>query len=130
MANNIREAMKTKNLYKHPEHSIAYPLISRFEYPWEALGSISNFILEKGMELSLQEYDKIGDSIWISKAAKVAPSACINGPCIICEDAEIRHCAFIRGGAIVGKGAVVGNSTELKNCILFDNVQVPHYNYV
>lgn len=122
--------MKTKNLYKHPEHSIAYSLISQFEYPWEALSSISSFILEKGKELSLEEYDKIGDDIWISKSAKVAPSACINGPCIICKDAEIRHCAFIRGGAIVGNGTVVGNSTELKNCILFDNVQVPHYNYV
>lgn len=130
MANSIKEAIKTKSLYKYPEHSIAYPLISQFEYPWEALGSISDFIFEKGKELSTQEYDKIGDNIWISKSAKIAPSACINGPCIIGKNTEVRHCAFIRGGAIIGENAVVGNSTELKNCILFDNVQVPHYNYV
>ena len=122
--------LKTKMLYKSMEHSIASPLLCRFEYPWEALSKISAFILELGATLPEDEYERIGDSIWVSRSAKVAPTACLNGPCIICADAEIRHCAFIRGNAIIGKGAVVGNSTELKNCILFDGVQVPHYNYV
>lgn len=99
-------------------------------YPWEVLAKIKGEILKIGESLSLEEYDKIGEDIWISKSAKVAPTAFINGPAIICKDAEIRHCAFIRGSAIVGEGAVVGNSTELKNVILFNKVQVPHYNYV
>ena len=127
---NVKEQLRVTALYQYPEHSIAYPLISRFEYPWEALSSISDFILEMGATLSEEVYDKIGENVWIAKSASVAKTACINGPCIICEEAEVRHCAFIRGSAIVGKGAVVGNSTELKNCILFDGVQVPHYNYV
>ena len=122
--------MRTQRLYAYPEHSIAYPLIAKFEYPWQALPFISAYITEIGQSLSTEEYDKVGEGIWIAKDARVAPSACINGPCIIGKGAEIRHCAFIRGSAIVGEGAVVGNSTELKNCILFDGVQVPHYNYV
>ena len=130
MANDIKEAMRTKSLYAYPEHSIAYPLLAQFEYPWQALSSISSFILEIGRGLSSEEYEKIGEDVWIAKSARVAPSAYIGGPCIIGKDAEVRHCAFIRGSAIVGDCAVVGNSTELKNCILFDNVQVPHYNYV
>lgn len=130
MANSIKEAMKTKALYAYPEHSLAYSYIAKFEYPWQALPSISQFILEIGKGLSPDEYDKTGENIWIAKSAKVAPSAYIGGPCIIGKGAEVRHCAFIRGSAIVGDGAVVGNSTELKNCILFDGVQVPHYNYV
>ena len=99
-------------------------------YPWEVLPEIKDFILKLGNTLSADLYEKKGENIWIAKSAKVAPTACINGPCIIDEDAEVRHCAFIRGNAIVGKGAVVGNSTELKNVVLFNKVQVPHYNYV
>ena len=129
MGNSI-EALKTKNLYSYPNHSIAYPLLSQFEYPWQALKSISQFILEIGKELSPEEYVDAGENIWISKTAKVAPTAYICGPCIIGHETEVRHCAFIRGSAIVGNGCVVGNSCELKNCILFDSVQVPHYNYV
>ena len=124
------EELTVAALYRYPEHSLAYPLLSRFEYPWEALSLISDFIKEIGKTLSKDQYEQIGEDIWISKNAKVASTAFIGGPCIICDGAEVRHCAFIRGSAIVGAGAVVGNSTELKNCILFDGVQVPHYNYV
>ena len=91
---------------------------------------IGAYIIELGKTLSIDKYEKRDENIWIAKSAIIAPTACINGPCIIDEEAEIRHCAFIRGNAIVGKGAVVGNSTELKNVILFNKVQVPHYNYV
>ena len=110
--------------------TIAADLFDGKTYPWEVLPEIKDFILKLGNTLSADLYEKKGENIWIAKSAKVAPTACINGPCIIDEDAEVRHCAFIRGNAIVGKGAVVGNSTELKNVILFDKVQVPHYNYV
>lgn len=99
-------------------------------YPWEALSRIKEEILKLGATLSEDEYDKVGENVWIAKSAKVASTASINGPVIIGRDAEIRHCAFIRGSAVVGEGAVVGNSTELKNVILFNKVQVPHYNYV
>ena len=112
------------------EHTIAAPLFTTAEYPWELLPKISAYILELGASLSEEEYNHPSDNIWVHKTAKVAPTASLNGPLIICKDAEIRHCAFIRGNAIVGEGAVVGNSTELKNVILFDKVQVPHYNYV
>lgn len=110
--------------------TIASEIFNGLTYPWEALSKISTFILELGATLSLEEYNKIGEDIWVAKSAVVAPSAYIHGPAIIGKDAEIRHCAFIRGNAIVGEGAVVGNSTELKNVILFNKVQVPHYNYV
>lgn len=99
-------------------------------YPWEVLPKIKDFIIELGNSLDLNEYNKIGENIWISKTAKIAPTAFISGPTIIGNNTEIRHCAFIRGNAIVGDNCVVGNSTELKNVILFNNVQVPHYNYV
>lgn len=122
------EECKIKNLYTL-ENTIAKPLLEKYTYPWEVLPNISDFIIELGKKLP-KEYDLIDENIWISKKAKITKSAYIKGPAIICEDAEIRHCAFIRGNAIVGKNTVVGNSTELKNCILFDNVQVPHYNYV
>ena len=112
------------------EETIASELFLQAEYPWEILPSIKNFILKLGETLPTDRYEKKGEDVWIAKNAKVAPTAYINGPCIIDEEAEIRHCAFIRGNAIVGKGAVVGNSTELKNVILFNKVQVPHYNYV
>lgn len=124
------EGVKITSLYLQPEHSVAAPLLARFTYPWEVLPEITEFIRSLGKTLSEQEYDRVGEDVWIAKTAKVAASASIHGPCIICADAEVRHCAFIRGSAIVGAGAVVGNSTELKNCILFDGVQVPHYNYV
>ena len=100
------------------------------EYPWEVLPLIHDMILEIGKTLSEEEYDHLEGDIWIAKSAKVAKTACINGPAIIGKNAEVRHCAFIRGNALVGEGAVVGNSTELKNVILFNKVQVPHYNYV
>lgn len=111
-------------------YSIAAELFKDVVYPFEALPHIGEFILKLGQSLSEDEFEKIGENIWISKTAVVAPSASITGPCIIDSDAEVRHCAFIRGNAIIGKGAVVGNSTELKNVVLFDKVQVPHYNYV
>ncbi len=123
------EECKIKNLYNLDE-TIAKELLENVTYPWEALPKIEEFIIELGKKLDTNIYEKKGENIWIAKSAKVAPTAYINGPAIIGEDAEIRHCAFIRGKAIVGNGAVVGNSTELKNVILFNKVQVPHYNYV
>ena len=123
------EECKICNLY-NLEETIAKGLLESVTYPWEALEKINDYILEIGKTLDPDKYDKIGEDIWIAKTAKVMPTAYINGPTIIGENAEIRHCAFIRGKAIVGEGAVVGNSTELKNVILFNNVQVPHYNYV
>ena len=113
-----------------PGGTIAAPLFEKYEYPWEVLPHIAEFITEIGPLLSPSEYEMRGENIWVSKEANVFESAYIAGPCIICAGAEVRHCAFIRGSAIVGSGAVVGNSTELKNVILFDGVQVPHYNYV
>ena len=112
------------------DETIAKDIFSNIIYPWEALPLIGEFILKLGETLSPEEYDRKSENVWIAKSAKVAPTASINGPVIICPGAEIRHCAFIRGNAIVGNGAVVGNSTELKNSILFNKVQVPHYNYV
>ena len=110
--------------------TIAKDYLENFKYPWEALDGIKDFILSLGPQLSPNEYDNISEGVWIAKDAKIFPSAYIGSPCIIGRGAEVRHCAFIRGSAIVGSNAVVGNSTELKNVILFDNVQVPHYNYV
>ena len=112
------------------EETIAAPLFEGVTYPWELLPRIHDFILKLGRTLSEETYEKRGEDIWVAKSAKVAPTACLNGPLIVDEEAEIRHCAFVRGNAIVGRGAVVGNSTELKNVILFNKVQVPHYNYV
>ena len=110
--------------------TIAKDIFENRTYVWEVLTDIAAFIRKTGPTLNPEEYDKVGEDVWISKTAHVFPSAYIGGPCIIDHDAEVRHCAFIRGSAIVGKKAVVGNSTELKNVILFDGVQVPHYNYV
>ncbi|MCD7836536.1 MAG: UDP-N-acetylglucosamine pyrophosphorylase [Lachnospiraceae bacterium] len=110
--------------------TIAAELFDGFVYPWEVLPAIHDFILELGRTLPEDKFKKIGDDIWIAHNAEVSESACLNGPLIIDEEAQIRHCAFIRGNAIVGRGAVVGNSTELKNAVLFNRVQVPHYNYV
>lgn len=110
--------------------TIAGDYLAQFTYPWEALGGIADYVRTLGQTLDERVYEKRGEDIWIAKSAKVAASACLNGPLIVDEDAEIRHGAFIRGSAIIGKGAVVGNSTEIKNDILFNGVQVPHYNYV
>ena len=123
------EALTVKENYSL-DQTIAKDIFKGVTYPWEVLPKISSFILELGATLSEDEYEKRGENVWVAKSAKVAPTAFINGPAIIGKDAEVRHCAFIRGNAIVGEGAVVGNSTELKNVILFNKVQVPHYNYV
>jgi NDP-sugar pyrophosphorylase family protein len=112
------------------QYTIAAELFQKKTYPWEVLPEIGAFILKLGESLDLEKFEKRGENIWVARSAVVAPTAALNGPLIIDEEAEIRHCAFIRGNAIVGKGAVVGNSTELKNVVLFDGVQVPHYNYV
>ncbi len=123
------EECKIKNLYNLDE-TIAKDLLEKFEYPLEVLPHIEEFIIETGKNLSKDLYKEVSENVWVHKTANVFPSAYIKGPAIICENAEVRHCAFIRGKAIVGKNAVVGNSTELKNVIIFNNVQVPHYNYV
>ena len=123
------EECKIKKLY-NLEETIAAKIFEGVTYPWEVLPKIGDFIIELGNTLNSEEYDKVGEDVWIAKSATVAPTAYIKGPAIIGKNAEIRHCAFIRGKAIVGEGAVVGNSTELKNVILFNKVQVPHYNYV
>lgn len=112
------------------DRTAAAALFEGVVYPWEALPKIHGFILELGASLDPERFEKKEGDIWIAKSAEVAPTACLNGPLIIDEGAQIRHCAFVRGNVIVGKGAVVGNSTELKNVVLFDEVQVPHYNYV
>ena len=123
------KGLTVKELYTLDE-TIAKDIFDGVTYPWEVLPKIGSFIMELGKTLSEDEYEKRGENIWIAKSASVAPTAYINGPAIIGKNAEVRHCAFIRGNAIVGEGAVVGNSTELKNVILFNKVQVPHYNYV
>ena len=112
------------------EKTCAAGLFADRRYPWEVLGDIKGFILQLGETLAPEKFDHPAADIWIAKDAKVAPTACLNGPLIVDEGAELRHCCFVRGAAIVGKGAVVGNSVELKNCVLFDGVQVPHFNYV
>ena len=123
------ESAKIANLYDLSQ-TIAGEYLEQFTYPWEALSGISDFIRKIGPTLDPEKFEQRGQDIWVAKSAKVFDSAYLGGPLIIDEDAEIRHCAFIRGSAIVGKGTVVGNSTELKNVILFNTVQVPHYNYV
>ena len=125
----MNKMITVSELYDLKE-TIAAELLEEATYPWEVLPKIHDFIIRLGESLSEDIYEERGERIWVAKSAKVAPTACLNGPLIIDEDAEIRHCAFVRGNAIVGKGAVVGNSTELKNVILFNKVQVPHYNYV
>ena len=123
------DSMKNKNLF-NMEETIAKDIFDDCDYPWEVLPKIEAFILKLGKTLSEDEYDCIDGNIWIAKSATIAPTASITGPCIIGKNTEVRQCAFIRGKAIVGENCVVGNSTELKNVILFNNVQVPHYNYV
>ena len=123
------EGLKIANMYTLSE-TIAAELLSSVTYPWEALPKIGDFIKKLGPTLPEEDYEYRGEDVWVAKDATVFPSAYIHGPAIIGKGAEVRHCAFIRGNAIVGEGAVVGNSTELKNVILFNKVQVPHYNYV
>ena len=125
----MKNNMKTSELY-NLNHTQAKPLLEKTEYPWEALKNIGDFIVRLGNSLSLDEYDKIGENVWVSKTAEVFPNNYIAGPAIIGHNTEVRPGAFIRGNALVGENCVVGNSTELKNVIIFDNVQVPHYNYV
>ncbi len=111
-------------------HTMASGYLSGFTYPWEALKGIKDLILDLGSTLDKGEYDEVSPNVWVHKTATVAPTAYLGSPCIIGANTEVRHCAFIRGSALVGEGCVVGNSVELKNVILFDSVQVPHYNYV
>lgn len=123
------QRLTVKNLYDL-EETIAKELLEGVTYPWEALPLIGDFIIKLGNTLDPEKFEKRGENVWVAKSARIFDSAFLNGPLIIDEDAEVRHCAFIRGNAIVGKGATVGNSTELKNSILFNGVQVPHYNYI
>lgn len=120
---------KICNLYNLDE-TIANAYLGQFTYPWEALSGLGEYIKELGPTLDKEIFEERGENIWVAKSATISPTACLNGPLIIDEGVEVRHCAFIRGSVIVGKNSVVGNSTELKNVILFNNVQVPHYNYV
>ena len=129
MNNETVKQVTIKELYDLTE-TAAKPLLESVTYPWEALPKIKDFIIEFGNSLDPEEYEKRGENIWIHKSATVFDSAYIAGPCIIGKDTEVRQCAFIRGSALVGVNCVVGNSTELKNVIIFNNVQVPHYNYV
>ena len=120
--------LKTEALYDL-KHTKAEKYLAEFEYPWEALEGLKNFILTCGAALG-SEYEEIRPQVWVHKTAKIAPTAYLGAPCIIGAETEVRHCAFIRGSALVGDGCVVGNSVELKNAVLFDCVQVPHFNYV
>ncbi len=123
------ETMYTiENLYDL-SHSLSAPYLKQFTYPWEALKGIRDYIVELGNTLG-EEYTQVSPQVWVHRTARVAPTAYLGAPCIIGADTEVRHCAFVRGSALVGEGCVVGNSVELKNVILFDKVQVPHYNYV
>lgn len=121
--------LETEFLYDL-SYTLAAEFLRKYTYPWEGLNDLASAVAELGRSLPKEEYEEASPQVWIAKDARVAPSALICGPCIIDRGAEIRHCAYIRGSVIVGKGAVVGNSTELKNAILFDGVQVPHFNYV
>ena len=121
--------LQVKNLFDLAQ-TLAAPWLEQIQYPWEILPKIKAMILELGSKLPKTEYEQIAENIWIAKNALVAPSAALNGPLIIGHETEVRHCAFIRGNALIGEGCVVGNSTELKNVILMNQVQVPHYNYV
>ena len=123
------EKIKIENLF-NLEETIAKDIFKGCKFPWEILPKIKEYIIELGNLLDKEKFEEVKPNVWIAKSAEIAETACINAPCIIDEEATVRHCAFIRGNAIVGKGAVVGNSTELKNVILFNKVQVPHYNYV
>ena len=123
------EMFNAKNYFDY-SRTLAAPFFDGIEYPWEVLPRLESFILALGPMLSADEFEQVSDNVWISRSAVVAPTASITGPCIIDSGAQIRHCAFIRGNVIVGKGTVVGNSCEVKNSLLFDEVEAPHFNYV
>ncbi len=125
----MQDFLKTKCLFSL-EHTLADKLLSECEYPWQALSKIKEFILKLGKSLDSKVYTEVKEGVWIAKSAKIAPTAYIGAPTVIGEDSEIRHSAFIRGSVLIGQRCVVGNSTEMKNAIIFDDVQVPHYNYV
>lgn len=125
----MKDLFNVKNILTTKE-TIASDLFEGVDFPWEVLPKIKDFIIELGKLLPKDKFDQIDENIYVAKTAKIAKTACLNGPLIIDEHAEIRHCAYIRGSVIVGKCCVVGNSTEIKNAILFNNVQVPHYNYI
>lgn len=125
----MKNVPKTAELFDFTK-TIAAELFADSEYPWDILDDIGDFIKKLGPTLDTERFELRGDNVWVARDANVAPSAYINGPCIIDEGAEIRHCAYIRGKAIVGKGSIVGNSCEVKNAVIFDSVQVPHFNYV
>ena len=121
--------MKTNELFDLT-HTLAAEYLKGFEFPWAALAGLKDFIIELGKTLDSNSYEEVSTDVWVHKSAKVAATAHLGAPCIVGATSEVRHCAFVRGGALIGCGCVVGNSTELKNVILFDGVQVPHYNYV
>lgn len=121
--------MKTNELFDLT-HTLAAEYLKGFEFPWAALAGLKDFIIELGKTLDSNSYEEVSTDVWVHKSAKVAATAHLGAPCIVGANSEVRHCAFVRGGALIGCGCVVGNSTELKNVILFDGVQVPHYNYV
>lgn len=123
------EMFNAKNYFDYSK-TLAAPLFDGIEYPWEVLPRLESFILALGPMLPTDEFEQVSDNVWISRSAVVAPTASITGPCIVDSGAQIRHCAFIRGNVIVGKGTVVGNSCEVKNSLLFDEVEAPHFNYV
>ena len=123
------ECCRTEELFDLT-HTLAAPLLQKYPWPWQALDELSGFILQLGQTLPAEEYAQPQPGVWVAKSARVAPTAFLSAPCIIGPGAEVRHCAFIRGSALVGTGAVVGNSVELKNCILFDGAQAPHFNYI
>lgn len=125
-----KDLISAGSLWKEADKSIAYPFICKYDYPWDIFSHIGDIIKEIIIGFDKEKYNCLDGDIWIAKDVKIAPTATINGPCIIGEGTDIRPGAFIRGNVIIGKGCVVGNSTELKNCILFDSVQVPHFNYV
>ena len=123
------DAVKTVNLVD-TSHTMAAELFAKYEYPWEVLPHIKEFVSELGKKLDPEEYTEIAPEVWVHKTVKIAPTASLNGPCVICEGTEVRQCAFVRGSALIGAKCVIGNSTEIKNAIIFDNCEVPHYNYV
>ena len=122
--------MNTINDLYDLTHTLASEYLSQFTYPWEVLAGIKSMIIALGEKLPKDEYNEVSPQVWVHKTATVAPTAFLGAPCIIGANTEVRHCAFVRGSALVGENCVVGNSVELKNVILFDNVQTPHYNYV
>lgn len=123
------EALRSENLLDL-DHTLAAPLFKAHEFPWEVLPEIKDFVIRLGESLDKNEYDEIAPQVWVHKSVRIAPTASLNGPCVICAGTEVRQCAFVRGSALIGEKCVIGNSTEIKNAVIFDNCEVPHYNYV